>query len=240
MEIISKKEAIEKKLVKFYTGIPCKNNHLDFRYTNTGICYQCKRNRNKECNKRNLQSSRKRYKNFYYRNKEKCLQKSKFWVANNLNKVKEIKKKNKLKHKIKYKINESLRNKQRRKNDPIWRLNKNISKEIWAFLKDKKQTKSKSWKEYIDFSLEDLKIHLEGLFSDEMNWDNYGILWEIDHIKPLFYFKGLSVTEAVTEAWKLENLQPLEKYLNRSKQHYYVATRSEMIYNIKERQILES
>lgn len=42
-EIISKKDAIEKGLILYYTGIPCKYNHLDYRRITTGDCLECAR-----------------------------------------------------------------------------------------------------------------------------------------------------------------------------------------------------
>lgn len=40
------KETAQKLGQKWYfTNTPCKNNHIDRRYVNTGICYACKENR---------------------------------------------------------------------------------------------------------------------------------------------------------------------------------------------------
>lgn len=41
MEIISRKEAMEKGLSKYFTGKPCKHGHLAHRYTFTGYCSFC-------------------------------------------------------------------------------------------------------------------------------------------------------------------------------------------------------
>ena len=34
-----------------------------------------------------------------------------------------------------------------------------------------------NWETYID--------HLESQFTDKMNWENYGDVWEVDHILPI-------------------------------------------------------
>lgn len=47
MKIISRKEAKEQKLIHFFTGIPCKNNHIEKRLTSTGDCTLCKNEREK-------------------------------------------------------------------------------------------------------------------------------------------------------------------------------------------------
>ena len=41
MEIITRKQAFERALVRFYTGKPCKNGHDAERYTSMGGCVKC-------------------------------------------------------------------------------------------------------------------------------------------------------------------------------------------------------
>ena len=41
MEIITREEAKAQGKKRFYTGVPCKNNHLSERYTNAGGCIDC-------------------------------------------------------------------------------------------------------------------------------------------------------------------------------------------------------
>ena len=43
IEIISRKEAKEKGLKRYFTGIPCKDGHIAERYTKWGHCSECKR-----------------------------------------------------------------------------------------------------------------------------------------------------------------------------------------------------
>ena len=50
-----------------------------------------------------------------------------------------------------------------------------------------------------------------------MNWENFGILWEIHHIKPQNMFNPLNELE-VKECWDLNNLLPLWKTTEISKQ----------------------
>lgn len=85
----------------------------------------------------------------------------------------------------------------------------------WA-LKGKKN--GKSWTEFVDYSLEELMSHLESKFDENMNWDNYGKYWHIDHIKPKSLFKYSDFTDKeFKECWSLSNLQPLEAMENISK-----------------------
>lgn len=61
--------------------------------------------------------------------------------------------------------------------------------------------KSGSALEMLGYSADDLKMHLESLFTDDMTWDNYG--WHIDHIKPLSHFDPNTDVKVVNS---LENL----------------------------------
>jgi hypothetical protein len=60
--------------------------------------------------------------------------------------------------------------------------------------------------------------YLEYFFDDKMSWENYGIYWQIDHIKPLKDFNLENEDEQKTACnWK--NTRPLETKLNLAKKH---------------------
>ena len=67
------------------------------------------------------------------------------------------------------------------------------------------KSKSGSTMDNLGYSADDLKTHLESLFTDGMSWDNYGE-WHIDHIKPLSSFDRNTPPSIVNS---LSNLQPL-------------------------------
>lgn len=72
------------------------------------------------------------------------------------------------------------------------------------------ERKSNSWVNLVDFTLDELKNHLESKFLNGMTWENYGQVWHIDHIKPLSSFKIISDNCPEFRAcWSLSNLQPL-------------------------------
>ena len=48
-----------------------------------------------------------------------------------------------------------------------------------------KEIESKSTLDLIGCSREDFINYIEKQFTSEMDWDNYGVYWELDHIKPL-------------------------------------------------------
>ena len=78
---------------------------------------------------------------------------------------------------------------------------------------------TRRWFEISGIKPADLHAHLESQFDETMTWDNYGTVWEIDHIVPLSYFSSLDMDDdlKVRTAWSLRNLRPLHPSLNRSK-----------------------
>lgn len=68
----------------------------------------------------------------------------------------------------------------------------------------------------LSYDRESLRQHLESQFTPEMNWDNYGSYWEIDHIIPKNQFNYESIeSKEFKICWSLLNLRPLESYKNR-------------------------
>ncbi len=88
------------------------------------------------------------------------------------------------------------------------KLNTNFSSLLRNSILDKG---GKHWEKLVNYTLEELKNHLENLFEDNMSWENHGQFgWHIDHIKPIASFKFTSYKDKkFKECWSLENLQPL-------------------------------
>lgn len=68
-EIISRKDAKNKNLKEYYTGIPCKYGHVDYRIVINGCCKTCLQEKRKE----NIEKIKQRSKNYYYANREHSL-----------------------------------------------------------------------------------------------------------------------------------------------------------------------
>jgi len=120
---------------------------------------------------------------------------------------KEIKKK---REKYKEKRNEGERMK--RRNDPMCRLNCNISSVMRYSLKNGQKNK-KHWEDLVGYTAQDLKIHLEKQFLPGMTWENYGKgdgKWQVDHIILLYWFVFKTPKDkGFKKAWALENLRPM-------------------------------
>lgn len=84
------------------------------------------------------------------------------------------------------------------------------------------KNKTDRWFNLVGYSVDKLMKHLEKKFTSQMNWDNYGNYWVIDHIKPrsLFHYQSANDPE-FKECWALRNLQPLEKIANLKKFNFY-------------------
>ena len=113
-------------------------------------------------------------------------------------------------------LNEYQRN--RYNNDPAAALRANIKSHINSALKKNNSSKmGESALQYLPYTIEQLKEHLESQFKPGMNWDNRGE-WHIDHIYPQSKLPYDSMSHPnFQKAWALENLQPLEASENISK-----------------------
>jgi len=64
MKIITRKEARERGLKFYFTGVACKNGHISKRYTSYARCYQCSKQHN------NTNKKREYMRRWYHSNKE--------------------------------------------------------------------------------------------------------------------------------------------------------------------------
>lgn len=143
--------------------------------------------------------------NYKKLNKDKIYSRQKDWTNRN-------------KDRLRIKNRESMR--RRWKNEPKFRLNSNIKVMIYLALKGKKC--GVSWKSLVEFTLEELVNHLESQFSDNMNWENYGSYWHLDHKRPKSWFHYNNVEDKeFKKCWSLNNLQPLLAKDNLSKGNKY-------------------
>lgn len=108
----------------------------------------------------------------------------------------------------------------RRKNDPVFRLRMDIPTIIRRSIK-KNYNGDSIWK-YLPYSPQQLKEYLESKFENEMNWDNHGIYWHIDHIIPQALFKYDDTNHPdFIKCWSLDNLRPLKAIDNMKKSSIY-------------------
>ena len=68
----------------------------------------------------------------------------------------------------------------------------------------------------IGCELEFFRKYIESRFDESMNWLNYSVYWNIDHIMPVSHF-DLSDSKEFKRCNHWTNLQPMEVFENRSK-----------------------
>jgi hypothetical protein len=172
------------------------NNYVKDKNSKDGLKYKCK-----ECSKE--------YSFIYNKiNSQKRKEVSKKWKENNKEKTKiqtllyQRKNKERL-----YKLSTKY-HKNRYNNDPHFKLRKLLRDRIFKTITRKKVT-SKT-KKLLGCTFEEFKQHLELQFKPEMNWENHGEIWEIDHIKPCTSF-NLLVEKEQQICFHYTNFQPLFK-----------------------------
>ena len=166
-------------------------------------CRECKNEYMREWKKNNPDKVKANTKRAYEVNKEKRLKEGKEWREKNKEYLKEY-------HKNYFQENKKEIYqywKHRRDTDIEHRISKTIRTRIWNAIQDFNLTKKDKTLEILGCSIKDYLLHLEQQFDKGMNWDNYGIYWEIDHIIPVS--KGGS--------FHYTNTQPLTISENRTK-----------------------
>jgi hypothetical protein len=110
---------------------------------------------------------------------------------------------------------------QRRQTDVLYMLKRRLSNIIHVAFKRGNFVKSSKTAEILDCDWDTARKHIEDQFQEGMSWDNYGIKWHIDHIKPL---AAASDAEELTALNHYTNLQPLWIADNLKKSSHYENT----------------
>jgi hypothetical protein len=164
---------VDKDVLDFYK----LKNRGDVLSGYSANCIPCQKDKNKE--------SQRRYK---INNSDKRNEYIKKWRQDNKEDIK-------LKKSIYYKNNKEkiieqvgLYQKERMKTDSLYKLTRGIRSLILVSFKNQFTEKSKRTQEILGCTYEEFKIYLEEQFDENMNWDNLGTHWQIDHILPINSF----------------------------------------------------
>jgi len=223
-EINSEKVSSKKK--EYYSNNKEKFKNWDSKNTNKKEYKKEYTKKNKEVLKEkqkeyyinNKESISLKVKNYYLENKETIQERQKVYYLDNKAIIKEkslLYKKNNSE-----KINETRRlwHKNKIESDPLYRIKCSIRNLINSAFERKFTKKSKRTIEIIGCSYTEFKIYIENKFILNMNWNNHGDYWELDHITPLSWAK---TDEEVYALNHYTNFQPLIKEINKIKSNYY-------------------
>lgn len=211
---------------------------------NSGICKSCynkqyRLNNLERLRKNERENKKRKYhqntdyrtsllevrKKYYLDNKKNKLNYNKKYYADNRNKVLQSVKNYSLNNKDKIKTYHNNYYKNLRNTNINFKLKSSISASINFYINKNK----KSTLKYLNYTIDQLRLHLESRFEFWMNWDNYGKYnpkvwddnnpmtwtWQIDHIKPHSMFKYISMEdEEFKQCWSLDNLRPYSSKKN--------------------------
>lgn len=194
------------------------DNFGNLKSSADGLKYDCKTCR-KKYNQETREMKKEKNKIYYEENKEHILIHSKKY--NELNKEniliqrKEYRNRPEIKEHVKQKNKEYLETRKekikiRRKTD----LNFKISEILRS--KFNREIKRNRYSNFLGCDIIFLKKWLEYRFNDNMNWENMGKVWQVDHILPISKFNFTNQND-IKICYHWTNLQPLESHHNMSK-----------------------
>ena len=147
------------------------------------------------------------HKDYYKNNKSSIFRHQKRYKDKNIETIKEY---------------QNQYRKDRRLTDLDFKLSELIRTNVHRVFKEIGTSKETKTFDIVDYTPQQLKKHIEVQFTLDMSWDNHGILWELDHARPIKWFidnKNLfeNNNELCKAANSLNNLQPLLINDNRTK-----------------------
>jgi hypothetical protein len=101
------------------------------------------------------------------------------------------------------------------RNESITNINYRLKKSLAARLRNV-LNKNDTTMNYIGCNIQYLREWFEYNFNSEMNWENYGSFWSIDHIIPVCKF-DLTIEDEKLKCWNWSNLMPVTIKYNSSK-----------------------
>ena len=181
-------------------------------------CRDCKNNfeapnrRNKKCPTCLKISSKLRSQNYKKNNKEKVSLYNKEYKANSRDEIKEYNRVYNIQNRLEIQTRQTRTHKERRKTDMNYKMSIVLRNRLKKFYKG---SRSKI-QNVIGCSVQNFKYWIEYNFNNEMNWNNHGTVWHIDHVLPCSKF-NLENDDEVSICFNWKNLRPLTASKNLAK-----------------------
>lgn len=214
----------------------CKKEKFDGEFSQSqfkkksGWCKICIKEYNSIYREENKNEAQVYAVSYYQENKEKIKQDTKEYRIQHEEDTSKYQKRYHKENKIHLHSYSNEYQKERRRIDPLFKLRQNISHAVGMMLKQSNSSKNKeSILEYLQYSIDQLKEHIESRFEPWMTWNNYGQYdsktwddndpntwtWQLDHIKPHSTFKYTAMSDDnFKKCWALSNLRPLSAKQN--------------------------
>lgn len=181
-------------ITNFYKGVMIKN--VQHYQSSCKICYKNAGRDYIQNNKESRKEYRKKWNNDNIKRIKKYMNKYDYLNSD--------KKKDYMKS---YQPKRNILEKERRRNDPNYKLSCSLRSKL---IRAVKENKINSALILLGCTIFEFKQHLESQFLPEMNWSNHGTVWEIDHIKSISSF-NLMILEEQKQCFHYINMQPLFK-----------------------------
>jgi hypothetical protein len=149
-------------------------------------------------------------KDYYARHKTTLNQKSNAWRRRNTDRVNA--RRRKLRDSDDVRATAAAYRRKRLQQNPILRAKDSLRRRLNYLIHSERESTVKM----LGCSLASFQIYIESKFKPGMTWENYGTVWEIDHILPCALF-DLTKPEHQRACFHFSNLQPLGKSENRRK-----------------------
>lgn len=168
-EKLLRTEARSNDIVTYTSVVPCKRGHLGDRYSGTGGCVECSKNR---------QAKR------HAENREEQNRKRKERRLANIHQERKTGRDYREKNKEEVQRKHTALRRRKRHTDPLFALKHSIRSLISGSINRSGYKKNAKTEQILGCTIHFFKEHLERQFLKGMNWENRH-LWHIDHITPV-------------------------------------------------------
>lgn len=142
------------------------------------------------------------------RNKEKISEYNKKYKENNKEQIRIYNHNYNLENRETIQERQTKTQKERRKIDASFRISKKHRSVLKEDIKREFKMKDNTCNKRYSCDSKFIKEWFEYLFENNMSWDNHGIIWHVDHIKPICSYNLTNKVE-LKECFHWNNLRPL-------------------------------
>ena len=167
----------------------------------------------KEYNLKNKEKRKARYERLKKENPEYIKEQTRLYRQRHPEKIKAQTKiyndKTKVKRREYYKL--------KAKTDSLFAAKQKLRRAVNTSFSRIKQNKPANTEKLLGCTWQEAKEHMERLWQTGMSWENHGLVWHIDHIRPVASFKEhefdkMNLIENLQPLWSEDNLRKKDKY----------------------------